>query len=393
MVTSQACRLLSRDMLLALGWRARRQVSQLGVLLPDGPRCTVDKQMRQLIVELGCTRITRGQRAGLHLQAKRSRHLLMNEVTSSVVRAAHYGEIPTVIGNRLVDKQSVRRPEYKGLCGSSDCRRSVLSVVPKAEILSPSFKVGVFNAQSVANKSASVCHWIAHNDLHIAAVVETWLDGSDSPSLVACSPPSFRYVERARPLPGDLHSLKTNHGSVCLFYKGNMHVRPITLPTYDTFEYLSVYVRGSGMHSLVIVLYRSATITDKFFDSFTDLLERTVPYKSVVIAGDIIIHLDILTDHHTIKFNHILTVFGLTQHVQSPTHRCGHLLDVLITRSDVTTRSVHVDQPMSDSPITQRSQPRSIYLFVSVLIGSVGSDAAGVPSTSKISFRTSKYHL
>jgi len=29
-------------------------------------------------------------------------------------------------------------------------------------------------------------------------------------------------------------------------------------------------------------------------------------------------------------------------------HPCGHLLEVLITRSDVTTRSVYVDQPMSD---------------------------------------------
>ena len=104
------------------------------------------------------------------------------------------------------------------------------------------------------------------------------------------------------------------------------------------------------MNSLVIVLYRpgSAIITDKFFGSFTNLLERTVSYKSVIIAGDTNIHLDNLTDHHTIKFIHILTVFGLTQHVQSSTHRCGHILDVLITRSDLTTRSVYVDQPMSD---------------------------------------------
>ena len=238
----------------------------------------------------------------------------------------------------------------KGQCGSSEFRRSVLSAVPKAEIVSPPFKVGVFNAQSVANKSASVCHWIAHNDLHIAAVVDTWHDGNDSPSLVACTPPGYRYIERARPRVDDLRPLNTNHGGVCLFHRGNMHVRPITLPSYDAFEYLSVYVQGSGMNSLVLVLYRpgSAIITDKFFESFTDLLERTVSYTSVIIAGDMNIHLDNLTDHHTIKFNHILAVFGLTHHVQSSTHRCGHILDVLITRSDLTTRSVYVDQPMSD---------------------------------------------
>ena len=122
------------------------------------------------------------------------------------------------------------------------------------------------------------------------------------------------------------------------------------MPSYDAFEYLSVYVQGSGMNSLVIVLYRpgSVIITDKFFESFTDLLERTVSYKSVIIVGDTNIHLDNLTNHHTIKFNHILTVFGLTQHVQLSIHRCDHFLDVLITRSDLTARSMYVDQPMSD---------------------------------------------
>jgi len=88
----------------------------------------------------------------------------------------------------------------------------------------------------------------------------------------------------------------------------------------------SVYIYGSGINSLVIVVYPgSATVTDQFFESFTDLLERIVSYKYVIIAGDTNSHLDNLTDHHTNKFNRILTVFGLTQHVQSSTHRCDHL--------------------------------------------------------------------
>jgi len=207
-----ACRWLSLNTLLALGRRGHR--SLWGVLQPDGPRCTVNEQVRQLIRELGCIRPIRGKwgkRAGLHNQAKRSRHHMMNMVTSSVIITADPEEIPTVIGNRYVDKQPGRRREHRGQCGSSDCRCPVLSVVPKAEILTPSFKVGVFNAHSVANKSASVCHWIAHNDLHIAAVVETWHDGNESPSLVACTPPGYRYIERARSLLDDPHPLNTNH--------------------------------------------------------------------------------------------------------------------------------------------------------------------------------------
>ena len=105
--------------------------------------------------------------------------------------------------------------------------------------------------------------------------------------------------------------------AACLFHIKNLHVRPITLPIYDEFEYLSVYVNDSGINSLVIVLYRpgSANVSDKFFESFTDLLERKASYKSNIIAGDTNIHLDNLTDHHTIKVNCKLTTFELTQHV------------------------------------------------------------------------------
>ena len=198
--------------------------------------CHLDKHVCDVVNQLKLRR--RGCRSGAHVR----RRQLSGKFYPSVPTTT-WG-IPTVMGRRnvIVDKQKSKhshnvtrrsegRPEDKGQCGSSEFRRSVLSAVPKAEIVSPPFKVGVFNAQSVANKSASVCHWIAHNDLHIAAVVETWHDGNDSPSLVACTPPGYRYVERTRPRVDDLRPLNTNHGGVCLFHKGNMHVRPITLPS------------------------------------------------------------------------------------------------------------------------------------------------------------------
>ena len=68
--------------------------------------------------------------------------------------------------------------------------------------------------------------------------------------------------------------------------------------------------------------------------------------------GDINIHLDKPSDAHTVKFQHVLSEFGLSQQVQSPTHRHGHLLDVLITRSDVNVRSLRVDPPMMSDQAT-----------------------------------------
>ena len=73
---------------------------------------------------------------------------------------------------------------------------------------------------------------------------------------------------------------RINYGGVCLFYVDNLHVRPVSLQDYDAFEHVCVYVQGSGFNTLVVVVYRpgSETVTDAFFVSLTDLLERTVTY-------------------------------------------------------------------------------------------------------------------
>jgi len=65
MAINYACRWLSRDLLLALDGR-RVDCSLSGVLRLDGPKYTVYEQVRQMINELGCRRVTRGRRAGLH---------------------------------------------------------------------------------------------------------------------------------------------------------------------------------------------------------------------------------------------------------------------------------------------------------------------------------------
>ena len=72
-----------------------------------------------------------------------------------------------------------------------------------------------------------------------------------------------------------------------------------------------------------------------FFEEFSELLETLVATKDkFLIAGDINIHCDVTNDRHTIQLNDILSMFNLIQVIDSPTHRGGHTLDVVITRSE-----------------------------------------------------------
>ena len=142
----------------------------------------------------------------------------------------------------------------------------------------PPVNVGVFNARSVGNKSASINHWIADSNLRLAADVETWHDSLNCPDLIACAPPGYHYVEQARPRSvASATSTKINRGGVCLFYHCSLHARRVTFIDYNTFEFVSAYVTGSALTILVIVACRSgsAAVSELFFDEFTDLLERT----------------------------------------------------------------------------------------------------------------------
>lgn len=74
--------------------------------------------------------------------------------------------------------------------------------------------------------------------------------------------------------------------------------------------------------------------------------------ESLVITGDMNIHVDDPNDSDVIKGLDLHDAHGLTQHVNTPTHRFGHTLDLIITRvSDALTKST----PIADSYLSDHS--------------------------------------
>ena len=156
-----------------------------------------------------------------------------------------------------------------------------------------------------ATSQHTVCDWIASNKLRLAAVVETWHDSGECPDLIACTPPDYSFIERARPRSDENEtSVRTNHGGVCLFYHSSLTAKRITFIDYLTFEYVCTYISGTSLTILAIVIYRpgSAYPSELFFEELADLFERSATYSaSLVIAGDINIHTDVTSDPSTCK--------------------------------------------------------------------------------------------
>ena len=69
------------------------------------------------------------------------------------------------------------------------------------------------------------------------------------------------------------------------------------------------------------------------------LSQYTMNTAELIIVGNINVHLDDATHHHTTDMMQTLHSYGLKQHIHEATHYCGHTLDVLIHRDCSTLLS------------------------------------------------------
>ena len=75
------------------------------------------------------------------------------------------------------------------------------------------------------------------------------------------------------------------------------------------------------------------------------MVERIAVYAApTIIVGGVNIHLDDVSASHTLQFNDILDGADLIQHVAGPTHRNGHILNVVIAQT-ATKVFVSVEPP------------------------------------------------
>ena len=296
------------------------------------------KQTRDVISQLGLRR--RGCRAGKH---HRRSSLAARVATSSIItKNPQSGLIPSIVGNRRSIDSTARH--YNG----DGERQSVLTAIRRCR-QRQHVRFGLFNARSVGNKCASVQQWIADTKLNVAAIVETWHDDASSPDLIGCTPPGFRYVETARQRSeSDKQSLKVNHGGVSLFYDRSLSANPCQLRTFTSFEVVAAYIHRSGFNAVVIVIYRpgSQVITQSFFDDFNNLLESISTFStSLIILGDLNVHVDDPSNVHGRKLLNVLSSYNFTQHVNVPTHLLGHTLDLVMTRTNLSVTLLPVDPP------------------------------------------------
>ena len=100
-----------------------------------------------------------------------------------------------------------------------------------------------------------------------------------------------------------------------------------------------LHVKSVLMH--IVVIYRPPSTStygyppNMFLDEFAVFLESLVlsPGK-LILTGDFNFHVDDPSDSAALKFLDLFDLFNLRQHIDVPTHKDGHTLDLIITRSN-----------------------------------------------------------
>ena len=96
-----------------------------------------------------------------------------------------------------------------------------------------------------------------------------------------------------------------------------------------------------------IIVYRFGKFTPAvFLTEFYNFIESIfIHVKNFIILGDFNLHVNDVLNPDTIRFNNILSSFGLSQLVDQPTHILGNTLDLVITnQGEVKIKDIIVDQ-------------------------------------------------
>ena len=267
--------------------------------------------------------------------------------------------IPVIVSSQA-KRSHASRPitvSYNVTPGSKNCcprgvnRHNLISIRGPNKKLQNSFvpiDFCLLNTRSNKKKEIAIKDYAVDNNVDIFAVTETWLRNNENYnfSIAEVCPTGYRFYHVPRK--------NSRGGGVGLLIKKHMKVTKQTQRNFSSFEYLDIVTTCSTGSIRIVTIYRpppsKANQLNRalFFEEFCTLAEQLVVSPgNLLLVGDFNYHVDNISNPDTVKFNKILESFSLVQHVNGPTHKKGHTLDLIITRAvDELVTSVEIRDPM-----------------------------------------------
>ncbi|GLD56423.1 uncharacterized protein AKAME5_000877200 [Lates japonicus] len=133
-------------------------------------------------------------------------------------------------------------------------------------------------------------------------------------------------------------------GGTAVIHCDDLSLRPLSIPAVSFFEHLAFRLLGSQSLTVAIICCPPKT-SSSFLSDFTDFFTQLLFFSpSILLFCDFNIHIDSPKSKFTADFLDILNCFSLTQHVNSPTHSHGHILDLVCSTASFTIQNL-TNQP------------------------------------------------
>ena len=248
-----------------------------------------------------------------------------------------------------------------------------------------SFIVASFNAQSVkgndmACKRCEISTFIKDNGVDLFFVTETWLSAQgDEAKTAELAPSGFDVKSFPR-------QSRSRGGGIATVYKSTLGSCITFITSFDfthtSFEVVqaSITLQHNTLH--FFCLYRPPpnrrnNLTDSMFtEQLPDLLDYVNSLPGLVcLVGDMNIHFDNPLQSLTKQTLSTLSLYGLVQVINKPTHRCGHIIDWVIVRpdDDIHRKYTVIDSLESDHYCAKSyfnisvSKPSTLYRTVRIV--------------------------
>ena len=184
---------------------------------------------------------------------------------------------------------------------------------------------------------------ITYRCLDIMCLTETWHQPDVFSVLNETCPPGYFYLQQARS--------SGLGGGLAVIYRNHLTLSPLPLPELSSFECLAF----NSKHPLpmtVLLIYRPPKPNPRFIPEMYNLLSTFCPTSpNIIILGDFNIHVNTPSCHLASEFLQLLDCLNLRQHVDSPTHIKGNILDLVITDSAPVSAPSVYDMGVSDHKV------------------------------------------
>lgn len=218
-------------------------------------------------------------------------------------------------------------------CSRTYDESNCIKINPKrsnSSSLSQSLDFCLWNVRSVKNKALSLKDYTVEHDLDFLAFTETRLHSGESESFFVgeLCPKGYTFYRTPRE--------NSRGGGVGILVKKSLLVERLCSANLSSFENVVAPAEYPIGSIRFVVIYRPTSSQIKaFLEGFANLLEQLVPISgNMLIVGDFNFHLDDSNNTDATKLHNLLKSFNLKQHVATPTHSRGHILDLIITRPE-----------------------------------------------------------